>query len=654
MNNKLFFLFSVLISLFFKTQAQEFSHEFGKISQAEIDMKEYDKDKSAEAVVIYDIEKSYFDRNADDQFDIMTFRTKRIKILSEAGIKYSQIEIPIYENNNEFLKVIKIKAVTYNYENNNLIQTELKPENIFTEDEGENWKVEKFAMPNVKAGSIIEISYSTVTSEKFSFSWNFQSEIPTVYSEFEIKMIPFYEYAWLLQGADKFSSQATYEEKAMISRYHEITYHDMVNDFVMKDVPAFGDEEYLTTEQDFIMKIFFQLSVIHQYDGFTQKVVTTWPELADGLLDNEYFGKFLNKSKKNAKNAINTDSVKTLPERTRFDYVVNYVKHNFKNNNHIGKYTSQTVPEFIKSKTGNVAEMNLFLTGLLQAVDIDANPVILSTRSHGKVRINYPFEKYFNYVITTAKVDGKYLYADASEINTPTDRIASECINDNALVVKKGKEATWLNLKTSVVSTERVTFKIAFADDHSSFRFDSKNSSTEYVALANRNRFYSDKDKLFDYLTKHYKVDKSTVSITNAENHDLSYIYSYSADEPTEEINDKIYVSPFMREPMTENPLKQATRNYPIDMNYPEGKVYYSEIAIPKGYKIDFVPENYTFKNELFEIQYTVSAADDKVTVSCNYNFTKTIYPASDYAKIKFYLSQIVQKANEKVVFSKI
>ena len=89
-------------------------------------------------------------------------------------------------------------------------------------------------------------------------------------------------------------------------------------------------------------------------------------------------------------------------------------------------------------------------------------------------------------------------------------------------------------------------------------------------------------------------------------------------------------------------------------MTYPHRNEFFSTIIIPKGYRVDFIPENYSFKNELFEIQYNVTSELDKLNVTCIYSFNKAVYAASDYENIKFWMTQIVNKANEKVVFSKI
>lgn len=92
--------------------SQEFSREFGNISKSEIELSQYSSDKSAEAVVLYDIGKSYFVRRYDS-YDVVFERTTRIKIFSEAGLEWAEIRIPLYQKDNIYEKAYDIEAYTY-------------------------------------------------------------------------------------------------------------------------------------------------------------------------------------------------------------------------------------------------------------------------------------------------------------------------------------------------------------------------------------------------------------------------------------------------------------------------------------------------------------------------------------------------------------
>ena len=183
--------------------------KFGVISQKEIDMESYPEDPEAGAVVLFDKGKSiFFDYRG--AYDIRFTRHKRIKIFDNSELDYAEVAIPFYEDGYDATeKVVSIKAVTYNFENGRVIKQELDPSTVYVERINEKWRRKKFVLPQVKAGSIIEYEYVLETPFHFNLpDWTFQHKIPTIYSGYEVRMIPFYEYVFLAQGIKEFDHKA--------------------------------------------------------------------------------------------------------------------------------------------------------------------------------------------------------------------------------------------------------------------------------------------------------------------------------------------------------------------------------------------------------------------------------------------------------------
>jgi hypothetical protein len=391
---KIFFI--LFLSLQAKVQAQNFSKEFGKLGKDEADLAYYGPNKSAEAVVLFDIGKSYFE-DYNDNFKVIFEESTRIKIFSEAGLKWAEVEIPYYHESQLFEEVYDIEATTYNPVNGVFNKTSFNAANCHDEKVNEYWTIKKFALPDVKAGSIIEYRYKIRSDYKFNLrDWKFQSKIPTVYSEFEVSMIPFYEYVFLLQGGAKFDSQTSHEAAGLLRQYGPVNYHDVIYTYVMKNIPAFNDEEYITSINDYQIKIGFQLSKVISIAGITTKVISTWPDLVKDLMKDASVSKFAKRSEKLAEKLYSPDSLKNKSQQAKFDFILNYVKANYNWNKMNGKYASKSTSDLLKDKVGNDADLNLFTIGLLNAAGIEAYPLIISTRENGKVPLEYPYLKFFN------------------------------------------------------------------------------------------------------------------------------------------------------------------------------------------------------------------------------------------------------------------
>lgn len=647
---------NIFLIIFFCSQfaikAQSFSVEYGKLGKEEADLAYYEGDKSAEAVVLFDIGKSYFE-DSDNNFKVVHERSTRIKIFTEAGLKWAEVEIPFYHEGQLYEDVYDIEGCTYNVENGLLKITPFNSSNCHEEKVNEFWTIKKFALPDVKPGSIIQYKYKLSSDYKFNLrDWAFQRKIPTIYSEYEVRMIPFYEYVYLLQGASKFYSQKSYEDTGLPRQFGVLQYHEMVYKFVMKNVPAFNDEEYITSMNDYLIKLDFQLAGITNTSGVSIKVISTWAELVKALLKEESLTKFAKKSEKIAVKLINPDSLLAKSKNEKFDFILNYVKTNFSWNKNNSKYASKSLNDLLKDKFGNSAELNLLTIGLLNAAGIEAYPLIISTRENGKIKADYPYLKFFNYVLISATLDGKNILADATEILCPNELIPSKCLNDKGLLVKEG-DVQWINLQRDKPSEVITMISIDSIGDAS--KANSMISSTDYDALKYRNNIGEDKAKVAERVDHDvYTVDETSIAVNNLSEIEKPYIMKFNTTYKTEKINGKLYLSPFLDEPITENPLKQYSRTYPIDMTYPVKRSFNSVIMIPEGYKVEFVPENYKILNELFELNYNVIHDGKTISISFNYTFRKSLYAATDYVNIKFYFKDIIRKGNEKVVLGHI
>ena len=434
---------------------QNITREWGRISQWEIDMQSYPEDPEADALVLFDLGDSYF-ADTDLGFRIIFKRTTRIKILKESGIKHAEISIPLYKDgsNVEFLR--SIEAVSYTYENGVPSKTFLDKKDVFDEKISDNITVKKCAIPNVRKGAVIEIKYEIETPFLFNLpDWEFQSDKPTLYSEYKVHIIPFYEYVFIAQGLTTFDTY--HSEKSEQKRwYGGVWYNDQDYTFGMKNQPAFRDESFLTSKQDYIAKIDFQLAIIHRPTGANQEIITTWPKMVNELLQHDDFGKYIKKCNSSAK-----DLVAGINEPTA-QKIIEAVRDNFNWNGYYRKFASKSPKELNQSKTGSTAELNLFLTAALQANGIDAVPVLISTRKNGKIKSDYPFNHYFNSVVVFVNdANGSYL-TDATTNLIGYNRVPPQCINEKGLLIKDvGKDnVSWINLTTTVPSANSANLVI--------------------------------------------------------------------------------------------------------------------------------------------------------------------------------------------------
>ena len=104
--------------------------EFGEVSKEELSEKFYDKDSSANAVILYKKLRTFYGANASS-VELVTEVHERIKIYNKEGFDKATITVNLFKSRSSKERISKIKAYTYNLENNKIVETKLEKNQVF-------------------------------------------------------------------------------------------------------------------------------------------------------------------------------------------------------------------------------------------------------------------------------------------------------------------------------------------------------------------------------------------------------------------------------------------------------------------------------------------------------------------------------------------
>lgn len=651
-------LLALLIFTAYFTNAQH-SRIYGVINEDDWNLKEWEDDPEAAAVVLFKIGHISFPDDIVEKsnytsygYDIEFSVKQRIKILKQSAVDDAEFYVGLYGSKGTEERLLYMEANIYNNDNGSITVTEVKKNDLVTEKVNDSYQIKKLAYPQVKVGSIIEFAYTIQSPFMFKPpTWTFQSNIPTAYSRIRFDAIPFYEYQFMSQGIEQFDEYNAYEgENERENKYYKVKFREMVNVFGVENIPAFTEESYITTREDYIKKLEFQLSRYQKTLNTKEDVMSTWPELCKELLTKEDFGGFLGASQRKAKKVL--AQIPNLPE-DKFEKskaIIDYVKTNYNWNERYGRYTVNSVSEFMKTKKGNSAEINLFTVALLRESGIICRPLLLSTRNNGKVKANYPFITFFNNVIVYIDDQFKYL-ADASEKQTQFNMIPSNCLNNRGLMVHS-KDPEWVSLNHNPKSESNITINLKIEPDSFGCEATITSQSIDYAAYRRRKIYKDDQDELKDYFENN-GLEAENIKSINYDKLEAPYILAAQGNVKIESVEEDFIVKPFLSFPFEENPFKLKKRDYPIDFVTQYSVNLSTTIQIPEGYKLYETPEGLSISNALADIELTYNESGSKVEVKGKYSFKKAEYRAEDYLTIKSYFQSIVDKFNEDLVFVK-
>jgi hypothetical protein len=605
------FLFSSLIS-----PAESDPITYGKIDKSLLEMKVYEKDSTADAVIICDF----------GEFDSNTFtftRTFRLKVLKKSGCDRANLIMSNYSRSD-------FKGCTYNLVNGEIEKTRLKNESIFEEDIDKQYFRYKVTMPNVQVGSVIDIqtSFRGIPSE-----WHFQSNIPVVWSEIRLYSPVYLDIQKKFYGFESFSISEA-------------------NRWVCKDMPALKEEPFMNDLDNFLTKFEIEPGIYSLYTG-------TWDATNYYLLHESTLGKELETIFFMADEArVINESYKTQKEKLTAAYEIIKKEIRWDDNEYLYPRYNISLKDVLKKGSGNAGEVNLSLLLLLKKLNIEAYPVVLSTRRNGMLALSSPTLKKLNYLIVLANIDGQEILLDATDELLPAGYLPQRCINGNGRLVREAN-SIWIELKPGGADKIKQLAQLTF-DSEGKIAGTSQCVQSDYAAYLFRKNYAGYNDKI-EY-TRGLERTNPGLNIKELRIGALDSIYNPIQIEQTFDYSSNIDVSdslisflPIIFDRLTSNPFNLDVRKIPVDFINPFERAYYYNYKIPIGYKVQEIPKsvNLTLPDNGGRFFFNSAVSDSTILITYKFSISKAIFAQDQYNFIKQLYAEVVKKMSEPVILKK-
>jgi len=641
-------LFSgLLVLVVCQIYAQKSPIKFGAIPLEDLKMTTYAPDTSASAVILTDYGAARL-MITNSTASLLYERHTRIKILKKEGLRWADASIPLYHSGGDEEHVTRLKASTYNLENGKIVETEMDKSGIFKEKFSRSINLQKFTLPNVKEGSIVEYSYTLNSDFLTSFpNWQFQYDAPVRWSEYWALLPDFLVFQKYMQG---YMAPSTYEVKDFArDGYREAAHH-----WISKDVPAFKEEPFMTCEDDYVSKINMALSHITMPNQMVREIMGSWQGLNDKLVNSDDFGKVITGSGFLKTKAKELTAGITEPEQ-KVAAIFKYVQQTLEWDGTKDKYPDN-LKEVFENKKGTAADINFVLAAMLEKVEIPADMVLLSTRDHGFVRQMYPMDDQLNYAIVSVKLGDKVLLLDATEKYLPMGILPERCLNGEGLVISKTRFG-WMPIEPKVKSRTSVNSDFVLNGEG---ELTGKLSVTYdgYAAQEIRRGYFAkgEPDYLKAFLsTKTWDVQKSEFQNIKEIDKSPKQLHELVLRDHVTVAGDVMYLNPMLSEQMTENIFKTENREYPVDFGRPFEKNFLARITLPENFIVDELPKPkvVTLADNAGKYVYNVTQMGNVVNVVSMLPINKSMFTQVEYPHLRELYNLVIAKQAEQIVLKK-
>ncbi len=659
-----------LVSLTVKAQ----NYNFGKVSAEELSEKFYPLDSSATASVLYRKLNIRYNYKQGSGFSVVTDIQERIKIYQKEGFDFATVSELLFMSGNGREVLSGLKAYTYNLQDGKIEESKLKSPETFKEEVSKYYEREKFTMPNVKVGSVLEYTYTIISPFYSSLDEIvLQYDIPIKKEEISVAIPEYFVFSPNFKGylnvtpkESKKSGKITLNTKTQTDgslrepsktsySTNDINYMINVSEFIMNDVPAMKEEPYINNINNYRSAVNYELQYVNFPEEPIKSYATTWEKVAKTIYDSPDFGSQINNTRY-FKDELTTVLTNTSSEAEKMNLIFYYVQKHMNWNNYYSKYTDQGVKKAFKEKTGNVADINLMLVAMLKEAGLKAFPVLVSTKNNG-IPI-FPTLEGFNYVIASVEINNEIILLDATNKFSEPNLIPNRALNWFGRLIKEDGSSVSIPLDTKEQSVETNMIQVSLKAN-GVLEGVMRTNYTHYNAYNFRNANNEIKeDSYLEKIENKYngmEISNYSIDHKNDLGTAITEKFDFRLESQADVTGDKIYISPTLFKSEKENPFKLEERKYPVDFGYSWREKLIVNLTIPEGFKIESMPQAvaYSMPNNLGSFKYNITSIDKEIKIMVNIEINTSIITTQDYSYLREFYRHIVEKETEKVVLSK-
>jgi Domain of Unknown Function with PDB structure (DUF3857) len=572
------------------------------IDPAELSMKSEPKALGAPAIYLY----RQVDRDDTESVEYVYYR---IKILTEEGRKYADVEIP-YDSNYEAVGFIHARTI--------------RPDGTVTEFTGSSFDkpivqgngkrlmAATFTLSDVQVGGIVEYRYRHKLRSEYVYDsrWLLTDDLFTKHAKFSL--IPsgyFYlRYAWPI-GLPEGAVAPKRENGRIRMEVH--------------DVPAIVAEEFMPPENELKYRVDF---IYHNGENKEKDTDAFWKRF--GKLTYKKVDDFTNESRAMKEalakivDASDSPEVKLNKIYACTQQIRNLSFERFKTEEERKRDTPKDVKDVAdlwKRGYGDATQITWLFLALARAAGFDAEPVLVSARDQyffNKVIMN---ENLLNSNLVIIKLGDQQLYLDPGIPYTPFGLLPWYETAVKGLNIDKNG-GTWLDVPLSKAEQSRVTRKAELRLTEGG-SLEGKVTVTYTGLLASSRRFSERNDD--DVERKQFLEDELGRAIPvgidakllnepawNSSDQALVAEYELHVSGWANRAGQQAFLTMGLFAQREKSMFKHAMRVHPVYFNYPNESEDDITISLPPGLRATSLPEAYSVGAKVLSYSTSVEQKD--------------------------------------------
>jgi len=534
-----------------------------------------------------------------------------------------------------------------NKESVHSIQTEdLQIEEVFYHD----MKYKYYYFPNLKDGSETYTSYKKLFKvPQLLDTYYFKGNLDCKDSKVILKVSNKVEIGYVLRGDDTDKIQFTSQKEGDYTIY---TWQ-----LLDTEKPERFDEapspSYYSPHLIFYIKNYTNDKGKQEVLGSVDNLYKYYYQTVGGI----------NKTDETALKNQTLDLIKGLTNEAEkakavFDFVQTKV-HYVAFEDGMGGFIPREAADVFQKRYGDCKDMANLLNEMLRFAGIESYIAWIGTRHNNYTYEEIPTPIVDNHMIAVAKINGKYVFFDATGQFT---------IFPSFTPFIQGKQAL---LKIDQSKYEIVPVPIIAAEENNTngkitFHFDENKlvgdallklkgfSKTQFVGSI-RNAVDNEKN-LKEYLSRFIQnINTANIEIKNDDltQNPLEIKHTFDLEKWIKKVDNQIILKPILFFPFSNDRIDVEKRKVPLEFDFQKSYNFEYDITIPDGYSVEFKPDDYEFSNALMNAKITYTQKGNKLTVNQEMKVTTLLIEKKQFTDWNAAVKSITKQYNQNIILSK-
>jgi hypothetical protein len=635
----------LLLSLFVTATAfsrnESTSAEFRDPTPAEKAMTSVDFAPGASAVILN------WHQLVDDK---NSFRTDyfRIKILTEEGKKYGDVEVPHLALLSD---VNHIKARTVRPDGSIAAFDGKTFDKVVVKVGGIRLISKTFTLPDVQVGSIIEYRYDVANRGNMIYDTEFspQRELPIIHEE--ISLEPYV-----------YGSYSTFFSYRGLPGGKKPELHGSKYEVTLENIPPFEEEPFAPPVATIKPELqFWYTSGTIEPDVFWTKEAHEWADSVEPFVGD---GRAVKEAATSAMGAAATPEEKLRKLYARVQEIRNLSFEPEKTEAETRKLNdNKSAQDVLRNGYGSVREINRLFVSLARAAGFDAHVVRICERDEQIIAKNIPIGRQLDGEVAVVTVDGTQRFFDPSTPYAPFGLLSWQKTSTSGLfIARKQDKAVWVD--TPWPHNEAATMKRVanLRLEDGVIRGSVLITYTGQEALRERVAMRNDDDaaakKAIEKTLKSWFADGATVNLVDVKNlraAELPLLISATVELPSAAslVGSRALVPLAIFAATHKNPFSSEQRKSAIYFHYAYRVDDEVTLKVPAGYAVESLPKSADINVGALRYNATIGKTDDGVRLVRNMTIDVEIIGRDKYPVLRDFFSKAAAADQEQLVLRK-